>query len=224
MRFGATTPPAMSHRLHGVLLVAQGMTRPSVAQMLGDAHHTAANWVQRFRRPARTGWLGRRSTHRTCPSQLEMTSNWPKSRRRCVTSPQKFGLATAQWDGANPVGVFGAGTGREIESSPVSTIVPPVGLSLTQAASTSGASRFVLASDAQKNSAHWRAETTLICGPWMKFTFNSTARAAACGCRPKWTIRFVCMPRRVRASAFSAPCASKTASWSCPGPRASLTP
>ena len=36
------------HRLHGVLLVAQGMTCPSVAQMLGDAHHTAVNWVQRF--------------------------------------------------------------------------------------------------------------------------------------------------------------------------------
>ena len=36
------------HRLHGVLLVAQGMTCPDVAQLLGDSPRTVVNWVQRF--------------------------------------------------------------------------------------------------------------------------------------------------------------------------------
>ena len=36
------------HRLHGVLLVAQGMTCPQVATLLGDAPRTVEYWVQRF--------------------------------------------------------------------------------------------------------------------------------------------------------------------------------
>jgi transposase len=37
-----------NHRLHGVLLVAQGMTCPEVAGMLGDAPRSVENWVRRF--------------------------------------------------------------------------------------------------------------------------------------------------------------------------------
>src|SRR2546429_6831495 len=36
------------HRLHGVLLVAQGMTCPEVARLLGDAPRSVENWVHRF--------------------------------------------------------------------------------------------------------------------------------------------------------------------------------
>ena len=36
------------HRLHGVLLVAHGMTCPQVAAALGDAPRTVENWVRRF--------------------------------------------------------------------------------------------------------------------------------------------------------------------------------
>ena len=36
------------HRLHGVLLVAQGMTCPAVAKLLGDAVRTVEYWVRRF--------------------------------------------------------------------------------------------------------------------------------------------------------------------------------
>src|SRR5713101_9903865 len=36
------------HRLHGVLLVAQGMTCPEVSRMLGDAPRTVEYWVRRF--------------------------------------------------------------------------------------------------------------------------------------------------------------------------------
>ncbi|HET6218999.1 MAG TPA: helix-turn-helix domain-containing protein, partial [Acidobacteriaceae bacterium] len=38
------------HRLHGVLLVAQGMTCPEVAKLLGDAPRSVEYWVQGFER------------------------------------------------------------------------------------------------------------------------------------------------------------------------------
>lgn len=38
------------HRLHGVLLVAQGMTCPQVAALLGDAARTVEYWVRGFER------------------------------------------------------------------------------------------------------------------------------------------------------------------------------
>jgi transposase len=36
------------HRLHGVLLVAQGLTCPEVAGLLGDSRRTVEYWVHRF--------------------------------------------------------------------------------------------------------------------------------------------------------------------------------
>jgi transposase len=36
------------HRLHGVLLVAQGLTCPEVAGLLGDAPRSVENWVRHF--------------------------------------------------------------------------------------------------------------------------------------------------------------------------------
>src|SRR5260370_33422537 len=38
------------HRLHGVLLVAQGMTCPEVAHLLGDAPRSVEYWVGRVER------------------------------------------------------------------------------------------------------------------------------------------------------------------------------
>jgi len=36
------------HRLHGVLLVAHGLSCPQVGNLLGDSPRTVVNWVQRF--------------------------------------------------------------------------------------------------------------------------------------------------------------------------------
>lgn len=36
------------HRLHGLLLVAQGMTAPQVGRLLGDSTRTVQYWVRRF--------------------------------------------------------------------------------------------------------------------------------------------------------------------------------
>src|SRR5512136_1728361 len=43
------------HRLHGVLLVAQGMSCRQVSELLGDAPRTVAYWVRRFERDGLTG-------------------------------------------------------------------------------------------------------------------------------------------------------------------------
>src|ERR1700693_3026538 len=43
------------HRLHGVLLVAQGITCPDVARLLGDAPRTVEYWVRRFEQKGLAG-------------------------------------------------------------------------------------------------------------------------------------------------------------------------
>ena len=43
------------HRLHGVLLVAQGMNCCQVAELLGDAPRTVAYWVQKFEQKGLAG-------------------------------------------------------------------------------------------------------------------------------------------------------------------------
>jgi transposase len=50
------------HRLHGVLLVAQGMTCPGAARLLGDAPRTVEYWVHTFEEMGLAGLLeGERS-------------------------------------------------------------------------------------------------------------------------------------------------------------------
>ena len=43
------------HRLHGVLLVAQGLSCRETAGVLGDAPRTVENWVHRFERDGLAG-------------------------------------------------------------------------------------------------------------------------------------------------------------------------
>jgi len=56
------------HRLHGVLLVAKGMTCPAVAELLGESPRTVENWVRDFTQKGLAGLLEfKRSGH---PSRL----------------------------------------------------------------------------------------------------------------------------------------------------------
>ena len=84
------------HRLHGVLLVAQGMTCPHVAQLLGDSHHTVVNWVQRFETEGLAGLAeGQRSGR---PSRLN-AKQLAAVEAALRTTPATFGLTTHLWDG-----------------------------------------------------------------------------------------------------------------------------
>ncbi len=85
------------HRLHGVLLVAQGLTCPQVARMLGDATRTVEYWVRRFETKGFAGLAeGRRPgrPRRLTDAQL---ANVEEALRH---PPADAGLSEAgQWDG-----------------------------------------------------------------------------------------------------------------------------
>lgn len=84
------------HRLHGVLLVAQGMSCPDVARLLGDGSRTVEYWVNRFEQNGFGGLAeGERSgrPRRLTARQLEQVNAWLRQ------SPPQCGLAANLWDG-----------------------------------------------------------------------------------------------------------------------------
>lgn len=85
------------HRLHGVLLIAEGLTCPQVAELLGDAPRTVEYWVRRFAGHGFAGLTeGERSGRpsRLSEKQLEIVG---AALRR---SPAEAGLEGAgPWDG-----------------------------------------------------------------------------------------------------------------------------
>lgn len=84
------------HRLHGVLLVAEGMSCRQAAEALGDSHGTVANWVSRFERDGFGGLNEQEGRGR--PSRLgraEMRQVAVALRK----SPADYGLPAQLWDG-----------------------------------------------------------------------------------------------------------------------------
>lgn len=84
------------HRLHGVLLVAQGMTCPKVAELLGDAPRTVENWVRRFEEEGLSGLV--EGIHSGRPTRL--TDPQLKAIDQLLRkSPESVGLTGILWDG-----------------------------------------------------------------------------------------------------------------------------
>jgi len=84
------------HRLHGVLLVAQGMSCCQVANLLGDASRTVEYWVHRFERNGLAGLReGQRCGRpgRLNPQQVAEIQTALRGR------PSDFGLSGNLWDG-----------------------------------------------------------------------------------------------------------------------------
>jgi transposase len=84
------------HRLHGVLLVAQGMTCPEVSRLLGDAPRTVEYWVRRFEEQGLAGLVeGERSgrPRRLNDAQLEEIGSVLRQ------TPDSVGIARGLWDG-----------------------------------------------------------------------------------------------------------------------------
>jgi transposase len=84
------------HRLHGVLLVAQGATCPEVGRLLGDAPRTVEYWVRRFEAKGLAGLTeGQRSgrPRRLSEAQLREVD------RALRQTPRDLGLAGTLWDG-----------------------------------------------------------------------------------------------------------------------------
>lgn len=84
------------HRLHGVLLVAEGMSCRKVAETLGDSHGTVANWVARFEKHGFAGLNdqeGRGRRPRLGRAELKQVESALRK------SPAHYGLAAQLWDG-----------------------------------------------------------------------------------------------------------------------------
>lgn len=84
------------HRLHGVLLVAQGMTCPEVSLLLGDAPRTVENWVRRFEEEGLAGLTEAERPGRPARlSEAQLEAIQVALRR----SPRELGLSVNLWDG-----------------------------------------------------------------------------------------------------------------------------
>jgi transposase len=84
------------HRLHGVLLVAQGMSCLEVSRLLGDAPRTVEYWVHRFEDKGLAGLVeGQRSgrPRRLNDKQLEEINSALRQ------TPESVGITSGLWDG-----------------------------------------------------------------------------------------------------------------------------
>jgi len=90
------------HRLHAVLLVAQGVSCPEVARLLGDAPRTVEYWVHRFEEDGLYGLVDGERAGR--PSRLD-DAQFEEIGRVVRGSPLEAGLTTATWDGKS-LGAF----------------------------------------------------------------------------------------------------------------------
>lgn len=84
------------HRLHGVLLVAQGMTCPEVARLLGDAPRSVEYWVHRFQQQGLAGLTEAERSGR--PPRLNATQ-MKEIDRVLRGKPSDAGMGVNLWDG-----------------------------------------------------------------------------------------------------------------------------
>jgi transposase len=84
------------HRLHAILLVAQGMSSRQAAQILGDSPRTVAYWVQRFEAEGLAGLADADRPGRPRRLDQEQIGQIEKALR---TSPLDLGLSVNLWDG-----------------------------------------------------------------------------------------------------------------------------
>lgn len=84
------------HRLHGLLLVAQGMSAREAALLLGDAPRTAEYWVRRFEERGLAGIMeGERCGRPSRLSKKDLALINTALRKR----PTDYELAGNLWDG-----------------------------------------------------------------------------------------------------------------------------
>ena len=84
------------HRLHAILLIAQGMSSRQAAQFLGDSPRTIAYWVQRFEAEGLAGLADANRPGRPCRLDQEQICHIEKALRK---SPLDLGLSVNLWDG-----------------------------------------------------------------------------------------------------------------------------
>ena len=125
------------HRLHGVLLVAQGMTCPEAAKLLGDAPRTVENWVHEFEEMGLAGLLeGERSGRPRRLNEKHLLGINAALRRM----PREVGLGGNLWDGKTH-GVDRTGVPDRLGGATMPASVSPTGISPAQTAAGDRAGR-----------------------------------------------------------------------------------
>ena len=84
------------HRLHAILLVAQGMSSRQAAQLLGDSPRTVAYWVQRFETEGLAGLADADRPGR--PQRLDQNQLY-QIEQALRKTPLEVGLSVNLWDG-----------------------------------------------------------------------------------------------------------------------------
>ena len=84
------------HRLHAILLVAQGMSSRKAAQYLGDSPRTVAYWVQRFEAEGLAGLADADRPGRSRKLNQEQIDQIEIALRN---TPMDYGLSLNLWDG-----------------------------------------------------------------------------------------------------------------------------
>lgn len=84
------------HRLHAILMVAQGMSCRKVAALLGDAPRTVAYWVRRFESEGLSGLSDADRPGR--PSRLD-ERHITMIEKALRSPPSQYGLTGNVWDG-----------------------------------------------------------------------------------------------------------------------------
>src|SRR3990172_5093106 len=84
------------HRLHGVLLVAHGLTCYAVAALLGQDPRTVERWVQRFET---RGFAGLHEGDRSGRPRRLDAAQWDAMNRELRRPPREFGYPQNLWDG-----------------------------------------------------------------------------------------------------------------------------
>jgi|SRR5215831_374086 len=84
------------HRLHGILLVAQGLSGRKVAELLGDAPRTVQYWVKRFEQDGLAGLIDQERPGRPAVLNQQQLEEIDQALRQ---TPRAHGLGENLWDG-----------------------------------------------------------------------------------------------------------------------------
>ena len=84
------------HRLHGVLLVANGMSARQAALWLSESERTVQRWVTRFED---VGFAGLQEGERPGRPRRLTDADWESVGQDLRRSPRDFGFSETLWDG-----------------------------------------------------------------------------------------------------------------------------
>jgi transposase len=140
------------HRLHGVLLVAQGMNAPKVARLLGDGVRTVEYWVERFNQDGFAGLVEGERPGRPRKLSLEQLEELEVILR---ASPRVQSISANLWDGKTLSHWIKRRWGVELSTRQCQRLFRQLGFRLRKPRPMIGRADPELQSTHKKNSGRW---------------------------------------------------------------------